>query len=124
MELTDWVWQPDDPIQDKFGYVEGIRPGPASGFIYKIIENTSKNGNLLLNLSPKADGTFPQEQIDVLLTIGKWMDVNGESIYGTRPWVKFGEGPVADLVAAAMAKLRAAGFAGKLNLSLPGTPRD
>jgi alpha-L-fucosidase len=60
MELTDWVWQPDDPIQDKFGYVEGIHPAPAGSFVQKIIENTSKNGNLLLNISPKADGTIPQ----------------------------------------------------------------
>jgi alpha-L-fucosidase len=115
MELTDWVWQPDDPIQDKFGYVEGIHPAPASSFVDKIIENTSKNGNLLLNISPKADGTIPQEQIDVLLAIGKWLDVNGEGIYATRPWVKYGEGPIADLAAAAMVKARAAGFAGRLN---------
>jgi alpha-L-fucosidase len=115
MELTDWVWQPDDPIQDKFGYVEGIHPAPAGSFVQKIIENTSKNGNLLLNISPKADGTIPQEQQDVLLAIGKWLEVNGEAIYYTRPWVKFGEGPVADRVASSMLKLRAAGFAGRLN---------
>jgi alpha-L-fucosidase len=115
MELTDWVWQPDDPIQDKFGYVEGIHPASAGSFVDKIIENTSKNGNLLLNISPKADGTIPQEQVDVLLAIGKWLDVNGEAIYYTRPWVKFGEGPVAEAVASSMVKLRASGFAGKLN---------
>jgi len=115
MELTDWVWQPDDPITDKFGYVVGQKPYPPGQFIWKIVENTSKNGNLLLNISPRADGTIPQEQVDVLLAIGKWLDVNGEAIYGSRPWVKYGEGPVADLAAAAMVKLRATGFAGRIN---------
>jgi alpha-L-fucosidase len=116
MELVDWVWQPDDPIMDKFGYVEGLKPYPAEQFIYKIVENVSKNGNLLLNISPRADGTIPQEQQDVLLTIGKWLEVNGDAIYASRPWTKYGEGPVADAAAAAMVKIRATGkFEGRLN---------
>ena len=52
---------------------------------------------------------------NTLLEVGKWLEINGEAIYYTRPWVKFGEGPVADAVATSMVKLRAAGFAGKLN---------
>jgi alpha-L-fucosidase len=123
MELTDWVWQPDDPITDKFGYVIGQKPYAPNQFVWKIVENSSKNGNLLLNISPRADGTIPQEQQDVLLAIGKWLEVNGEAIYYTRPWIKYGEGPVADAAAAAMAAVRAKGdFAGRLNGQNLGGP--
>jgi alpha-L-fucosidase len=115
MELTNWVWQPDDPITDKFGYVEGLKPYAADQFVWKLVENVSKNGNLLLNISPRADGTIPQEQQDVLLDIGRWLDVNGEAIYASRPWIKYGEGPAADAAAEAMVKARAAGFAGRIN---------
>lgn len=52
----------------------------------------SKNGNLLLNVGPKVDGTITDEQKNVLKEIGKWLKVNGEAIYCSRPWVTPGEG--------------------------------
>jgi alpha-L-fucosidase len=57
------------------------------------VDVVSKNGNFLLNVGPKADGTIPEEARTILLQIGDWLKVNGEAIYGSRPWLLFGEGP-------------------------------
>jgi alpha-L-fucosidase len=61
--------------------------------LYWIVEIASKGGNYLLNVGPKADGSFPEESIDRLKEIGNWMNVNGEAIYGTTPWRISKEGP-------------------------------
>ena len=53
----------------------------------------SKNGVLLLNVGPKPDGTFEPEERDLLHRIGDWLSVNGEAVYGTRPFAVSGEGP-------------------------------
>ena len=91
-EITDYVWQVDDPVLNRFGYTEGSPITNVKTVVNRLIENVSKNGALLLNISPKADGTIPDDQQKLLLEIGKWLDVNGEGIYGSRAWTKFGEG--------------------------------
>ena len=89
--LTDYTWEVDDPIGEKFGYVEGMKLQNSTGIIRKLIDNVSHNGNYLLNISPKSDGTIPIEQQNILLDIGRWLHTNGDAIYSTRAWTISGE---------------------------------
>ncbi|MBC7828749.1 MAG: alpha-L-fucosidase [Chitinophagaceae bacterium] len=93
-EMTEYVWQVDDPIGEKFGYVEGMKLTNAGTVIRRLIENVSRNGNLMLNISPKSDGTIPDAQKQILLAVGSWLAGNAEAIYGTRAWKQYGEGQI------------------------------
>jgi alpha-L-fucosidase len=68
-----------------------IRP-PAS-VVTELIEHCSTGGNLMLNVSPKGDGSIPEDQQKVLAAVGEWLKANGEGIYDSRPWRVPGEGP-------------------------------
>ncbi|MDO4163715.1 MAG: alpha-L-fucosidase [Bacteroides sp.] len=61
-----------------------------------LVDIVSKNGNLLLSVPLRGDGTFDEKEEKILLEFGEWMSVNKEAIYDTRPWVKFGEGPITE----------------------------
>lgn len=74
-----------------WGYTEGMTIRTEKDIVQKLIEVVSKNGQLLLNLSPKADGTFPEDQKQVVTKIGRWLWTFGESIYETRPFSVSGE---------------------------------
>jgi alpha-L-fucosidase len=64
--------------------------------IQTLVDVVSKNGNLLLNVPVRSDGTIDDDELAVVEGIAAWMDVNKEAIFGTRPWKIFGEGPASD----------------------------
>ncbi|MGS2765036.1 alpha-L-fucosidase [Sinomicrobium sp. M5D2P9] len=68
----------------------------AANVIRTLIDIVSKNGNLLLSVPVRGDGTIDEKEVKILEDIAAWMDVNRESIFDTRPWRVFGEGPVAE----------------------------
>jgi alpha-L-fucosidase len=93
-KLTPHPWLTDDTIsKGSWCYTKDLQIKDPDEVIDTFIDIVSKNGQLLLNISPMADGTIPQEQRDVLLAMGAWLKTNGEAIYATRPWSVYGEGP-------------------------------
>lgn len=84
-------WLCDFTIADGYhrswGYVKGMQVMSHKDIIHMLIKIVSNNGCLLLNLSPMSDGTFPQNQKDVVANVGVWLWSYGESIYDTRPYV-------------------------------------
>lgn len=93
-DIRTLPWQTDTAIGLKsWGYTEDNVYKKPRDIICNLVDVVSKNGNLMLNVGPKADGTIGDEDKEVLEAIGDWMADNGEGIYGTSPWHIFGEGP-------------------------------
>ncbi len=87
-------WQTDTSIDKRsWGYIGNPDYKTAEQIVGDLIDIVRKNGALLLNIGPRPDGTIPEEQERILLEIGRWLETNGEAIYGTRPWKIYGEGP-------------------------------
>ncbi|MBF4163342.1 alpha-L-fucosidase [Nocardioides acrostichi] len=87
-------WLTDDAVSSSsWSYTQGIGYYSSQAILHALIDRVSKNGNMLLNVSPTKEGTIPQAQRDVLYDMGDYLHRNGESIYKTRAWDVYGEGP-------------------------------
>lgn len=80
-------WHYDKRIYDANAYKS------AQTVTNMLVDIVSKNGNLLLSVPVKGDGTIDDKEEAILEDIGDWMNVNGDAIFGTRPWIIYGEGP-------------------------------
>lgn len=94
-EAKDFPWQTDDRLEDNVTWcmVQNPKYKPAIRIIHQLCDIVSKNGNLLLNVGPYADGSFHPEAKKILFEIGDWLKINGEAIYNTRPFTTASEGP-------------------------------
>ncbi|MDP9080005.1 MAG: alpha-L-fucosidase [Bacteroidota bacterium] len=91
-------WHYDRRIYDKKEYKS------AKTIIHTLADVISKNGNFLLNVPVRGDGTIDEEELAIVESIGAWIRPNSESIFGTRPWKIFGEGPASEEIVALSAQ--------------------
>ncbi len=92
-DIRSHFWQTDTSVsKTSWGYVTNQDYKTVNSLVDDLVDIVSKNGCLLLNIGPRADGTIPEPEQAMLREIGAWLKQNGEAIYGTRPWTVFGEG--------------------------------
>ena len=92
-KIDPYPWQTDTSIGDWY-YNRNWKFRPVSWVIYMLVDNVSKNGNLLLNVVQRPDGSLDEEVEQMLEQLAAWNAVHGEAIFGSRPWLVYGEGAV------------------------------
>ncbi len=91
--INPYPWQTDTSIGDWY-YNKNWKFRPVNWTIHMLVDIVSKNGNLLLNIVQRPDGSLDPEVEQQLADLAQWIDIHGEAIYGTRPWLVYGEGAV------------------------------
>ena len=91
--IDPYPWQTDTSIGDWF-YNRNWKFRPVSWVIDMLVDNVSKNGNLLLNVVQRPDGSLDPEVEQMLEQLAQWNAIHGEAIFGTRPWLVYGESAV------------------------------
>jgi len=97
-EIYPEPWLTDNSIsRDSWSWTTDLECYSTNRLIDDLVDIVSKNGCLLLNVAPHPDGFIPEEQQQRLREMGKWLKLNGEAIYKSRPWLIYGEGPTETL---------------------------
>lgn len=94
-ETLDYPWESTRGLGFSFGYNQAETPDQSlsgTALIRLLVDVVSKNGNLLVNVGPRADGSIPDLQADAMRELGAFLRLNGDAVFGSRPWHRFGEG--------------------------------